>query len=291
MRTVTDNLQDMAHGIQRLLEDLLLNHSSIYMWNTPGGSVVVISTDGNYAYKELGEEGRQIQAQLLEGYRHFYALLTILLKGQPEDSLRGLSQANTVMSRTIEQNHTGCQNTQEALDAAVQALQTQLKLLNRLYDSSNGKATYVPDTNALLYNPDLESWTFAEIPKFTLVLLPIVLSELDTLKVNHRNEEVRKKAEKLIRKFKEYRRRGKLTEGVPLVGDATSIQTIATEPNMETSLPWLDPTNADDRLLAGVIEVMRARPRSPVVAVSRDINFQNKAEFAHIPFAEPPEPV
>jgi len=66
------------------------------------------------------------------------------------------------------------------------------------------------------------------------------------------------------------------------------IQSMATEPDMNTSLPWLDPDNKDDRILAGVIEVMRTRPRSIVKAVSRDINFQNKAEFANIPFEEPP---
>jgi hypothetical protein len=44
-------------------------------------------------------------------------------------------------------------------------------------------------------------------------------------------------------------------------------------------------------LLAGVIEVMRIRPRSPVLLVTRDINLQNKAEFADVPFIEPPDPI
>ena len=46
----------------------------------------------------------------------------------------------------------------------------------------------------------------------------------------------------------------------------------------------------DDRLLATVVEVMRLHPHSPVTLVTRDINLQNKAEFACIPFVEPPEP-
>lgn len=54
---------------------------------------------------------------------------------------------------------------------------------------------------------------------------------LDKLKVDHRSEIVRQKAEKLIRQIKEYRRRGKL-----------------------------------------------------------DLNLQNKAEFARVPFLEPPKP-
>lgn len=288
MRTVTDNLREMSDEIQHMLENLLLNHSSIYMWNEGGSSF--ISTSGNYAYKELKEEGRQIQAQLLEEYRRFYALIAVLVKNQPKDTLKELSDANRVMMRTIEQDHTWCKNTQEAIDQVIQALQAELNLLNRLYDSSDGESTFVPDTNALLYNPDIETWIFTGVPKFTIVLLPTVLSELDILKINHRNEDVRKKAEKLIRKVKEYRRRGRLTSGVTLVRDKSNIQAIAVEPDMENSLPWLEQDNNDDRILAGVIEVMRARPRSPVLAISRDINFQNKAEFANIPFEEPPEP-
>jgi len=212
MQTVNDNLKEMANEIENLLLNLLLNHSSIYRWNKPGSRI--ISTAGDYEYIELEEEGRQIQAQLLEKYRHFFALLSVMLKNQPKDTLNILSEEDSEIMRIIEQNVTWCKNTQEALHEAVQALQTELELLNRLYDPSDGEAILVPDTNALLYNPDLESWAFPDSAKFTIVLLPTVLSELDSLKMNHRNEDVREKAKKLIRKIKDYRRRGSLASGV-----------------------------------------------------------------------------
>jgi len=289
MRTVIDNLKEMVTEIQYLLKDLLHNHSSIYLWSKPDDFVIVISEYGNYAYNKLDDDGRQIQTNLLKKYRRFYALVTVLTQDQPKDTIIELSQADQILTSTIEQSRTWCKTTTEAFDEANKALQTQQILLNRLYDPSQGEPTYVPDTNALLYNPKLENWKFSETPNFTLVLLPTVLSELDSLKINHRNEEVRKKAEKLIRMIKEYRRRGKLTAGVEIVKRKIKIQAMALEPRMESSLPWLDPENNDDRLLAGVIEVMRNRPRSLVMAVSRDINFQNKAEIASIPFVEPPE--
>ena len=59
---------------------------------------------------------------------------------------------------------------------------------------------------------------------------------------------------------------------------------------MEDSLPWLDANNDDDRIIASVVEMMRVRPRCEVVLVTRDINMQNKAEFARITFVEPPDP-
>jgi len=122
-------------------------------------------------------------------------------------------------------------------------------------------------------------------------LIPTVLSELDELKVNHRNEAVRSKADTLIHQIKEYRRRGKLADGVPLNNGISSIVSIAAEPIMNESLPWFDPNNKDDRILASLLELIQIYPNSPIILVSRDINIQNKAEFAHFPFVEPPEPL
>jgi hypothetical protein len=53
----------------------------------------------------------------------------------------------------------------------------------------------------------------------------------------------------------------------------------------------VDASNADDRILASVLEVMRRFPRRPVALVTRDLELQHKAEFARIPYVEPPEPV
>jgi PIN domain len=289
--TVIGNLQETTDEIGGMLQTLLLTHSSLYEWNDHSGHVLVFSAHGDYAYRELQEAGRQIQAKLLEEYRRFSSLLKTLLREQPKDVLKQLSEAETLMMRTIEQEHTWCKTTQEALARATEALQSQFNLIKNLYDPTTSDVFYVPDTNALLYNPFLEKWEFDRGSSFTLVVTPTILSELDTLKINHRNETVRQKAEALINQMKEFRRRGRLTEGVTLVKGKSTILAIATEPSIANSLSWLDPTNNDDRFLAAVIEVMRLRPRSVVLAVSRDINFQNKAEFARVPFVEPPEPV
>jgi predicted ribonuclease YlaK len=66
--------------------------------------------------------------------------------------------------------------------------------------------------------------------------------------------------------------------------------TLAVEPDADHVLPWLDLSNEDDRILAAFVDVMRQHPRSPVVLVTRDINLQNKAEYAALAFVEPPDP-
>jgi predicted ribonuclease YlaK len=165
-----------------------------------------------------------------------------------------------------------------------------VSLLQTLSNAGLGIAIIVPDTNALLYNPAIEDWRFDEAPKFRLVLTPPVLSELDEFKVIHRVPAVRRKAERLIRQIKEYRRRGSLLEGVVLRGGVSYVSAIAAEPDMANSLPWLDKCSKDDRLLACVIELMRANPNAPGTLVTRDVNLQHKAEMAHVSFLEPPEP-
>jgi predicted ribonuclease YlaK len=118
-----------------------------------------------------------------------------------------------------------------------------------------------------------------------------VLAELDKHKVAHKNQRVRKTTESLIGRMKEYRRRGRLTDGdgVTLVRDVSRFVALAVEPDLENSLPWLDARNNDDRILASFVEVMRRYPRSPVILVTRDFNLQNKAEFARLSFVEPPD--
>ena len=57
---------------------------------------------------------------------------------------------------------------------------------------------------------------------------------------------------------------------------------------MNYTLGWLDPSNNDDRIIANALELQRTYPSDKVVLVTGDINLQNKAELAKLPYAEPP---
>ena len=291
MKTVIENLEEKSLQIQDLLRQLLLEHSSIYLLNRndPYSRVAVISPSGSYAYKPLEIQGRQIQSQVLEEYRKLFSVISILLHEQPKSVLSELQKTDSVITRIIEQRHTWNDNIQKEYEQVTEMFSKQIQILDNLYSPAAGDIIYVPDTNALLYNHDLQNWEFEDNTPFILVLLPVVLRELDELKMKHNNPDIRSKSESLIRQIKEFRRRGKLTEGVTLSGK-NKVLSVAVEPDVNSSLPWLKPDNNDDQLIASTLEVMRMRPRSIVVSVSRDINFQNKAEFANMPFIEPPEP-
>jgi hypothetical protein len=272
---------------------LLLEHTKIKRWNFPeDDSGFVFIGWGDYQFEPLPDAGRQIQSKVLEDFRHFANIIGALLKQQPQAVLDAVKESVETITKLIEQNPatTYFRNGAEAYREATQELGKMVAELNHLYDGSSGVAVFVPDVNALLHNPDLEKWEFAGADHFTLVFTPTVLQELDELKVTHRVETVRQKAEGLIKRIKEYQRRGKLSEGVPIVKGKIDCYAIAVEPDVGNSLPWLDKDNNDDRILASAIEIMRRHPRSPVVVVTRDINMQNKAGFAGVEFAEPPDP-
>jgi hypothetical protein len=62
---------------------------------------------------------------------------------------------------------------------------------------------------------------------FELLFVPTVLSELDALRVDHRNPDVRQKAQDVIRQMKEYRRRGALSDGVTIVTNRIKLRAAA----------------------------------------------------------------
>jgi hypothetical protein len=288
MKTVTELLADLAGVIRTSAQDLLLNHSRLER-DGPDGVLVVMG--GDFNWQPLSQEASRIQAKLKDDYSRFRSLLECLLRNQPPGVLQGLRRADSTVTKLLDQQgYTSASSPADAWSRFDAAIDEQLRFLPALYDRAEGEHVYVPDTNALLYNTMLEGWRFDDSPRFVLLLLPTVLTELDQLKVNHRVETVRDKAEKLVRQFFEYRRRGNLNDGVVLRKDSHRLRTLAVEPDFPQTLPWLDRENNDDRILAGFIEVMRQHPRCQVALVTRDINLANKADYARVPCVFPPEP-
>lgn len=278
-------MEERAKNIVELMRQFLLEHTNLYKWNV---SDFFVFSGGDYAFGELNLEGRQLQSHLLGEYRRYYSLLKVLLNELPNASQVDFYEADKSIRDILEQRRVYWETPNQALEAAIEAMGTQLRLLHHLYDPQEGQVILVPDTNALYYNTRIEAWSYPEFDKFTFVLLPTVLSELDEHKEGHRNETVREKARKIIRQIKDYRRRGALASGVPIIKGRSELVAISVEPDMKNTLEWLDSTISDDRILASTLELMHQHPRSSVILVTRDINLQNKAELAKLPYIEPP---
>jgi hypothetical protein len=213
MKTVSDAIRERVEGLRELLREFLLEHSGgLRDLNRADSSVFIVGP--SRAWADLDQDGRRLQSRLLEENRRLAALVRALLSNAPEDGSKELKQAQETLQGLIDQSHlTWVKTTAEAFTEAEEALDKQLELIANLYDPVEGTPIYVPDTNALLWNPDLERWRFDDEPSFALVLTATVLGELDRLKIEHRNPEIRERSEGLIRRIKGYRARGELGAG------------------------------------------------------------------------------
>lgn len=291
METVANKLLDWAAYLEGETDRLLLEHSGVWKWHVDEpGSALVFVTGTPYAWEDLESEGRALQSELLGEYRRWSELSTSILAGSAEAVVRDLTGAQEHVFEILDQSaQTHYESIGEARKGVRERFAEIKRILEPLLEGKVGAPLLIPDTNALIYEPRLEDWEFSEFPEFELVLLPTVLAELDELKINYRRDSVRDKAERLIRQVKGYRARGQITSGVPLRKDRSTLRAVAVEPRADAALSWLNWDSADDRILCSVLELMRRSPSRAVVLVTRDLNLQNKAEFARIRYLEPPE--
>jgi hypothetical protein len=285
METVLTQLRNEAQVIRSMLEVYLLEYSSI----SYRGSDPYIIRFSDYEWNDLSTEGKQKRSALFTRFNNFCEMVEFILAKQPDDIIYEFSEHRSEIHDYITQNNqVWISSTKEVFQKVVESLNRLLSLIDFNYSNSFDSVIVVPDTNALLFNPNIEEWSFQEFEKYDLLLLPTVLSELDKLKIYGKSNEFRDKAKGVLNRIKEYRRRGLLTEGVTLKSGFSNIKAIAIEPTFEKTLSWLDSNNNDDRILTSFLEVTREYLNCSVLLVTSDINLQNKAEFARLPFIEPP---
>jgi hypothetical protein len=220
-------------------------------------------------------------------YEPVLELLRLLLIRAPDDLVKQLEdadqqfrvwlelQSNSSLSPDVSKNEANLRTTGAALE----------QILAVLAVTGDGKMVVVPDTNSLIGHPDpLEYRSIVAADAFVFTLLPTVLGELDRLKIEHRNLDVREKAKAAIRRIKGWRLQGSLSAGV-IVDKTITVKACQSERDMTRTLSWLDGDVQDDRIIASVIALQAERPASRVVLVTGDINLQNKADAALVEIA------
>lgn len=220
-----------------------------------------------------------------EAYDNFYQNFELLLTKATPDIEKKINEANLEVKNLIEQNRapTSIESGKAVLRKNTTIIKEYLELLRR---EENG-LIIVPDTNALIQYPDPSEYQkVANTTDFTMVILPTVLSELDKLKLTHRNEDFRKKVKSVIKRLKGYRKQGNILKGVT-VNKSILLKMVATEPDFSHTLNWLDSRNNDDRIIANALELQTKNPSQRLIFVSSDINFQNKAQLANLEVFDP----
>lgn len=258
--------------------DLMYDNSSIcYEDQRSRNSNVIVFKGSNYRFSKRDEKN-QIKAK--QAYETFYRNFELLIQKATPKILKQINIANKKITNLIEQKSTPSSIENGKLNFRAQTKIYKDFLL--LFKDENESVIIVPDTNSLIQFPNPKSYvSIAKSNEYQFIILPTVLSELDKLKINHRNEDFRKKVKSVITRLKGYRKQGDVLQGVT-VEKSIKLKMIATEPNFNKTLNWLDPNNNDDRIIANALELQINRPSDIIIFVSSDINFQNKAELANL---------
>jgi PIN domain len=243
-----------------------------------------------FYWAERSATQRATQIALKRKYETISEILTVLLCKAPKDLVGRFQEADKSFRSWLELDAswsvapTPAENAKKVHESA----KPFDKIFNVLDVASEDQFILVPDTNSLLAVADpTEYQKIADQKSFVFLLLPAVLGELDRLKIEHRNPDVREKAKKVISRIKGWRNQGSLAVGV-IVDKSITVKTSHSEPDMNRTLSWLDANNEDDRIIASILALQGEYPSAHVILVSGDINIQNKADAALIETTEGP---
>jgi hypothetical protein len=248
----------------------------------------VIVVAPNFYWGEVNAHQRSAQLAIKRDFDGWIELLKIAVKGAPEDVMQELQTAEENFRIWIELDSNWSltphptQNEQK-LCGDVRKFEEILSILDA---NATSGVILVPDTNAIIKEPDPAKYRATVAANdFTFLLLPTILSELDSLKNLHKNPDFRDKAEKVVTRIKGWRKQGSQSGGVTVDGTII-VKAAHSEPDMESTLSWLDADVPDDRIIASLLEIQSANPTCRVVLVTGDINLQNKADAASVEHIE-----
>lgn len=289
------DLSSYIHQIKRMLQEIELELVGFIeeceikeFHNDPYSNVAIITP--TYYWGKLTDNQKQVQMSLKKDFMEWIEHLNLLFLDASESTHYKIDETQKFILRWIEQEH-GDWSVSSTVKNNIMKLREEFKILYDLIKILENKEVdeliVIPDTNSLIICHDFKDYKgIVEKDKFILILIPTVLEELDKLKIVHRERDFRDKINSIIRRIKGLRQQGSLIKGVT-VDRTITVKMIAVEPNFEHTLSWLDPSNNDDRIIANTLELQRGYPSSKVLLVTNDINLQNKAEMAKIPYCEP----
>ena len=273
MQSVIHYINTEVLNLKKLLNNLM-ECSDIVRWNY---SRIVVSGAGDYQWEALNDNGRKIQDQLCNEYARFISLIRFLLTDLTGTQQRVLSTSAQKVQNLIEQSGLLFKmDKEEQLNDAVKALDLLFQLIAAAYEVTEEYCIIIPDSSALIANPELEKWNFDEIHRFKILLLPIIANDLDKDTANN----------EIKNKILEYAKRGSLLEGIKI--NEQNIIQLAGDLQIEKTLPWLDINDNYDKIIATYFEIVKVNPHSQVVLITNNSSLQEKALLSNVIHSKPP---
>lgn len=277
---LTISLKNVSDDLVNLIESVPVRE----MERHP--NIFIMAPD--FYWRELSAEQKNKQIRLKRDYDQISEVLSALLSAAPKDIIGELEQADKDYRSWLEfeSSWSISVNPKENIENFVKDSNSVFKIIEILSSGENHEKIVIPDTNSMMTNPDPTGYrAVVNSEGFRFLLLPTVLSELDELKMLHRNPDARENANKCIKRIKGWRAQGSLQNGV-IVDSTITVSASHKEPDMGSTLSWLDSEVKDDRIIANVLSVQAEYLNSSVTLITGDVNLQNKADAAYIDVAE-----
>jgi hypothetical protein len=288
MNSLVDRLGDQLERIRDRVEALVSispivdNQRSFDRFAAQG---VILAGMPQYSWAKPNADQLQIQREVLELWNPWVEQMTLLFSEDTKPRQKTITDAIKRIELWIHRDkadHTVPATTAEARQVSSGKFDPLMKALSEL-NTGSPSVFVVPDTNVLLLHPEIGKYATAlGSVEYTVWLVPPVLHELDSHKVNHRNPEVREAARKFSTRLKGWRNQGSLATGVKVEGKAF-VRAEGREPDFTKTLSWLQQDIVDDRILATVLELQRRFPSASIRLASSDTNMLTKADAASIP--------
>jgi rRNA-processing protein FCF1 len=278
------DIADFAKAMDEHLSQCVIRRREEH--NIPGVFVLLPP----YTWRRNDPTDSVKEMELRQNFMSWYESFELLFAGAGEQLSKDLVLLKDQILQWVERDHGFYvpSSIEEAKKDFRAHIHQAAELLVSLCETALPGTILIPDTNALCIESNFGAYsTIAGSESFLVMLMPTVLGELEKLKSQHRVPELRQKADKAIQRIKGLRNQGNLNQGVT-INKTIQVCAIAKEPDFNRTLNWLDKDNFDDRIIASALEIQRAKPAAAVILVTGDINLQNKAAAAKLPFAEPP---
>lgn len=211
MKTYIERLEEKIFLLESQFDELCNNSTIFYHdWNDEDSEILHVGFDV-YHWSNKDIPG---QIKLKESYSKFSNDFEFLLAKANQDYKNQIQGLQYDIISYIEQK-TAVSTTEGMKRIFRENLKVFRNYLEILKNNEPKQTLLIPDTNSLINNPDPAFYKeLSNQTSFEFIITPTVLSELDNLKVSHRDENFRSKIKSIIKRLKGYRNQGNILEGV-----------------------------------------------------------------------------
>lgn len=290
--TYAENLIAELDNIAEAYHAILARSGIEYVNPNRHGSGIVFIGAADYGWANSDDELEASRMVLLAKVRNWEPRLRLLFPHPTPTVKKRVNEDLKHLKRWLLRPDANDHSIPSSINEAQQRLDETINDIHALFTllpTDEYQTRLILDTNALIDNPNVASYTDTLGPKYMVHLLPVVLGELDDLKRGGRNEGVRTSAQRAITRLKGIRNNGNVLEGVRVEGEVIA-KFEHTEPQGANLPNWLDLAVADDRLVAAALLLQSQHPGSGLYVGTGDINLQTKLHAVGLPFVEPPDP-